>query len=159
MTGKIAFEKLPDTYGVKVESYLEDNGQFSELFFRQAVSISNQTIAFYGVSSHHQNGIIEHYIQDVFGNGRTLFLRDERHWPDVIGKILWPFALRAAEDRRDHLKLDANGLAPINKFSPTFATINIKLCHPWGCPVFVLDKRAQSGCIPKCEPKARVGFI
>ena len=109
------------------------------------------------MGAHHQNGIIERYIQDITGSGRTLLLHVKRHWPDVIGTILWPFALKAAEDRRNHLKLDENGLAPINKFSRTFVLIDIKSWHPWGCPVFVLDKRAQSGCIPKWEPKARVG--
>ena len=82
----------------------------------------------------------------------------KRHWPEAIGTILWPFALKAAEDRRNHLKLDEKGYAPIHKFSKTFANIEIKNWHTWGCPVFVLEAKAQSGKAPKWDPKARVGI-
>ena len=153
----MAFEKLAETHGVKIKSFLADNGRFAEVGFRDAVAIANQIISFFGVGAHHQNGIIERYIQDITDSDHTLLLHAKRYWPDVIRTILWPFALKAAEDRRNHLKLDENGLAPINNFSRTFAMIDIKSWHQWGCPVLVLDKRAQSGCIPKWEPKARVG--
>ena len=58
LTGKVEFEKLSETYSVKVEAYLANNGCFVKLGFCQAVAIANQTIAFCGVGTHHQNGII-----------------------------------------------------------------------------------------------------
>ena len=79
LAGKVVFEKLAETHGVKIEYFLADNGRFAEIGFREAVAIANQTIAFCGVSTHHQNGIIERYIQDITGSGRTLLLHAKRH--------------------------------------------------------------------------------
>ena len=100
------FEKISETYGVKVDSHLADNGRSSKLGFCEAVAIANQTITLCGIGTHHHNGIIERYIQDITGIGRTLLLHIKQHWPDMTGTLLCPFALKAAEDRRNHLKLD-----------------------------------------------------
>ena len=96
---KVAFEKLADTHGVSIKSYHADNGRFAELGFREAVENAGQSITFCGVGAHHQNGIIERYIQDLTRDARTLLLHAKRHWPDAIGTILWPFALKFAEAR------------------------------------------------------------
>ena len=71
---------------------------------------------------------------------------------------MWSFALKAAEDRRNRLKLDENGLAPIHKFSKAFTNVEIKHWHTWGYPVFILEAKAQSEHLPKWDPKARVGI-
>ena len=39
-----------------------------------------------------------------------------------------------------------------------FTNVEIKHGHTWGCPVFVLEVRAQSGHFPKWDPEARVGI-
>ena len=128
---------------MSIEAYHADNGNFAEKGFREAVSVSNQKITFCGVVSHHQNALIERYIQDITKNGRTLLLHAKRLWPEAIGTILWPFAVKAIVDRRNHLKLDDNGWAPIHKFSRVHSNIEIKNWHTWGCPIFVLDSRAK----------------
>ena len=59
---------------------------------------------------------------------------------------------------QNHLKLDEEGWAPIHHYSKVFSNIEIKHWHTWGCPVFALDDKAQSGHLPKWDPKARVGI-
>ena len=126
LLGKVAFEKLAATYGVKVEAYHADNGRFTELGFCESSAKADQTITFCGVSAHHQTSIMERYIQDITKSGRTLLLHAKQCWRDVIGTIIWLFALKAAKDCQSHLKLDKNDHAPINKFSCTFSNIDIK---------------------------------
>ena len=158
LESKIAFEKHSNTHGVTIKEYRADNGRFAKKGFRDAVDDANQTISFCGVGSHHQNGIAEKYIQDITVATRVLLLHAKRYWPEAIGTILWPFALKAAEDRRNHLQIDENGLAPVHKFSKTTPSVDLRHWHTWGCPVFVLDAKAQNGKIPKWDPKARVGI-
>ena len=90
--------------------------------------------------------------------GRTILLHAKRHWKEAIGTILWPFALKAVEDMRNHLKLDTKGWAPFHNYSKVFTNVEIKHCYTWGCPLFVLDTKAQSGHLPKWETNARVGI-
>ena len=141
-----------------MEVYQADNSRFSELGFREAIAEANQIRTVYKVGLHHQNGIIERYIQDITKSGRTLLLHDKRHWPKAIGAILWPFALKATKGRRNHLKLDEHGLATIHKLSKAFTNVEIKHWHTWRCPVFVIETKAQSGHFPKRDPKSRVGI-
>ena len=142
LKSKTTYEKLAGTHGVKVKAYQVDNGRFDELGFREAIAEANQIITFCGVGSHHQNRIIERYIHDIPKSSRTLFLRVKRHWTKVIGTILWPFFLKAAENRRNHLKLDEYGLAPIHKFSKVFTNVEIKHWNTCGYTVFVLEAKA-----------------
>ena len=68
-----------------------------------------QTIHFYGAGIHNHNDIVERDIQDITKDTRTLLLHIKRHWTDAVGTILWPFALKAGKDRKNHLKIDING--------------------------------------------------
>ena len=53
LAGKVAFEKLAESHGVKVVAYYADNGRFAKLGFRELVASANQTIIFCGVDAHH----------------------------------------------------------------------------------------------------------
>ena len=158
LEAKAAYEKLAASHGVQIKSYHADNGRFAEKGFRDAVHDANQTISFCAVNAHHQNGLIEKFIQDLTRGARTLLLHAKRHWPEAIGTILWPFALKAFEDRRNHWHLDANGKSPLQKFSNVYHTQDIKQWHTFGCPVFVLEDKAANGVIPKWDPRSRVGI-
>ena len=109
LISKAAYEKLADTHGVQIEAYHADNGRFAEKGFREAVANSNQTITFCGVGSHHQNALVERYIEEITKLGRTVLLHAKRHWKEAISTVLWPFAIRAVKDMRNHLKLDLKG--------------------------------------------------
>ena len=69
---------------------------------------------------------------------------------------MWPFALKDSEDRSNRFRLDKNSLAPIHTFSKFFTNVEIKYCHTWGFPVFVLEAKAQIVHLSKWDPKARV---
>ncbi|KAL7464723.1 hypothetical protein ACHAXS_005078 [Conticribra weissflogii] len=75
--------------------------------------------------------------------------------------MLWPFALKAAQDRMNQLTVNLNGTTPEMDFSSiASATLRLRDCHTWGCPCFVLDSRLQTNPngIPKWEPRARLGI-
>ncbi len=74
--------------------------------------------------------------------------------------MLWPFAIKAAIDRLNNLQIDLEGNTPASKFYQTpQVPINVDDYHVFGCPVYVLDSRLQSGTIgpPKWEPRSRIG--
>ena len=60
-------------------------------------------------------------------------------WLEVITQALWPHAVSLAVDVRNKLKLDANGLSPLDKLSTVKHSFNTKDNHTFGCPAFVLQ--------------------
>ncbi len=59
LLAKHAYEKFPALLGMDSKAYHADNGQFPDKGFWDNCTLSNQTITFCGVQSHHQNGIAE----------------------------------------------------------------------------------------------------
>ena len=108
------------------------------------------------MDTHYQNYIVEIYIQKITKDTKTLLLHTKRHWSDTIVIILLPFALKVAEDRRKHLKLDNKGLILVHKFSKTYTNFDIRSWHTWDCPVFLLDRRVQGGYVLKWYSKTCV---
>ena len=160
LEAKAGYERHANTYGITVDSYRADNGRFAEEDFRNEVKRCLQTISFCGVGAHHQNGLVERVIKDLTLTTRTLLLHAKRHWPEMITTMLWPMALKAAEERLNILSLDMDGQTPLSKWSGDDCQIFVKDFHTWGCPVFVLDGRLQSNPkgVPKWEPRSRVGI-
>ena len=81
-----------------------------------------QNLNFCGVGAHHQNGISERIIKDLTMSSRTLVLRAQRHWPEYIITMFWPFDLVAAADRMNNLHVDMHGQTLENKFSKTIGS-------------------------------------
>ena len=74
---------------------------------------NNQIITFCGVGSHHQNGIAERKIKDLMLCARTMLLHAKRMLPKYISTILWPIALKCAEDQMNtNLVHRADGQTP-----------------------------------------------
>ena len=84
----------------------------------------------------------------------------QRHWPEAVGSILWPFAWKYYERRYNNFYLDTEGLSPLNHFTKTTVQADVRDFHPFGCPVFVLASGLQStgSFIPKWDPRSRVGI-
>ena len=81
--------------------------------------------------------------------------------PEYISTMLWPFAIKCFEDRMNNLQFDMKGLTPFQKLAGLDSlALDIKLFHTFGCPVYVLDGRLQSGLsmVPKWDPRARMGI-
>ncbi len=158
---KHAFEHFCGTRNVEVKHYHADNGVFGDSLFMEDIKKSMQRISFCGVNAHHQNGITERMIKSLTLISRTLLLHAQRHWPEYITTMLWPLALKAAQDRLNQLSLDLDGKTPDMKFSDVAAaTLRLRDFHTWGCPCYILDSRLQSNpkAIPKWEPRSRLGI-
>ena len=95
-------------------------------------------------------------------SSRTLVLHAQRHWPEYITTMFWPFALVADADRMNNLHVDMHGQTPEMKFSNTIgSSTRLSHFHTFGCPVYILDARLQSvggGGPPKCYPRACLGI-
>ncbi|KAL7460839.1 hypothetical protein ACHAXS_001279 [Conticribra weissflogii] len=120
-----------------------------------------QRLSLCAVDAHHQNGIVERAIKTLTLISQTLLLHAQRHWPEYITTMLWPLALKAAQDRMNQLTVDLDGKTPEMKFSDVAsATIRLCNCHTWGCPCYILDSRLQTNPkgVPKWEPQAQLGI-
>lgn len=99
------FEHKCATRGVDVKHYHADNGRFAEKTFLDSIKQCMQRITFCGVGAHHQNGITENTIKQLTLVSRTILLHAQSHWPEYITTMLWPFALKAAQDRLNQLNM------------------------------------------------------
>lgn len=160
LQAKLGYERFAASHGVKLQSFRTDNGVFAEKFFRDNVSESSQTISYCAVGAHHQNGLAEREIRTLTEGARANLLHAQRRWPKAVGPILWPFAWKDYENKKNSLLLDSTGRSALNRFSGVDIKPDLRNYHPFGCPVFVLDSRLQSGAskIPKWDPRSRVGI-
>ena len=53
--------------------------------------------------------------------------------------MLLPYALKNFSEELNILKVDDNGITPMEKFSGTKPNINLKNHHTYVCPFYVLD--------------------
>ena len=109
------------------------------------------------VLAHHQNGITESKKKILSYGCRKILLHTRIISPNNIKASLWQFSLLAETKRKNEFSLDNNGNSPLDKFTRIEAKIICKEFHTWGCPVFILDDKHQSGMTgtPKWEAKAR----
>ena len=98
LLAKLAFEKIAARAGHSVRRYHADNGRYANNGFLASINANDQTITFCGVGAHHQNGIIKRRIRIVTETALTLLLHSQRHWPECVDTMLWPFAVKAAID-------------------------------------------------------------
>ena len=117
LQAKHDFKHLAATRDVNIKAYHANNGRFAECSFTDDVKCCIQCIRFCGVGDHHQNGIIENVIKQLTLISRTLLMHAQSHWPEYITIMLWPFALKAAQDRLNQLNVDLDGKTPYMKFS------------------------------------------
>ena len=81
---KKAFEAYSNSVGVKILHYHCDNGRFADKVFLAAVKDEKQTVSYYGVNAHHQNGIVEKKIRDSQESARKMILFAKSKWPKAI---------------------------------------------------------------------------
>lgn len=76
--------------------------------------------------------------------GQTLLFKSSRHWLEYFSSILWPFAIKSAEDHINNLQVDINGLTVEMRCSKSStATMDLKHYHTFGCPCCFLNSRVQ----------------
>ena len=143
LSGKLAFARWSATFGAKINRYNSYNGRFAEHNFISAIEDSNKAITFCGVGSHHQNSTVERKIQNLTIWDRTLLLHKNRYCAEAITTMLWPYSLKAFAEQFNVIKVDYDGITPMEKFSGTTTYINLKNHHTWVYPVYVLDAILQ----------------
>ena len=128
LEAKNAFEQDCMTINVVPKHYHADNGQFAENSFKEDCVRKMQNPTFCGVGAHHKNGISERIIKDLTFSSRTLVLPTQRHCPEYITTMFWPFSLVAAADRMNNIHVDMHGQTPEMDFSNTIGS-STRLSH------------------------------
>jgi hypothetical protein len=159
LEAKLAFERFASKFKVQVKSYQADNCRFAENKFMAAVKESGQTITFCGVNAHFHTAVAERRIRTLQDQARTL-IHAQHRWPKAVDAHLWPYALSVANEvhnstptigREDHK-------SPFELFARSEVTPNWNHFQPFGCPVFVLNNKMQSGKkLPIWEVRLRMG--
>lgn len=160
LEAKLAFERYASKFQVQVKSYQADNGRFAENKFMAAIKESGQTITFCGVNAHFQNAVAERRIRTLQDQARTMLIHAQHRWPKAIDAHLWPYALRVANEVHNSTAVSGrvDFKSPIELFAKSEVTPNLNHFQPFGCPVFVLDNKMQSGNkLPKWEVRSRMG--
>eukprot|EP00957_Ditylum_brightwellii_P185742 14141543-Ditylum_brightwellii.AAC.1 len=142
---KAAYERILHEYGHKVEAYYGDNIRFDSAEFQTACKVANLTYTYCKVGAHHQNGIAEYMNKRHSHNFRTALLHAKRKWPEAV------------EERHNRLDIDSNGMSPLEVLLGHKEEIVGEDYHSWGCAIFVLDSKLQSGQgigPPKWDPRA-----
>ncbi len=161
LEAKLAFERFASKFKVQVKSYRAVNGRFVEnKFMAPAVKESGQTITVCGVNAHFQNAVAERRIRTLQDQARTMLIQAQHRWPKAVDAHLWPYALRVANEvhkststigREDHK-------SPCELLARSEVTPNLNHFQPFGCLVFVLDNKMQSGKkFPKWGVRSRMG--
>ena len=159
LMGKRILEREACQLGIKVSSFLSDNGVFRSQEFRSDLDRKHQTIRFSGVGAHHQNGVAERAIKTICYLARTMLIHSALSWPRANDLELWPFAFQHAVHIWNHIP-GRDNLAPEEKWTGTrFKDYrHLRRLRPWGCPAYVLDPTLQDGKkLPKWDPRSRQG--
>ena len=117
--------------------------------------------SFSGVGTQHQNARAERSIQTIMSSARHFMLHVALHWSEchVDDVALWPFAVKHAAWIHNRLPNRVTGLTAIEMLTSAKADHReLMRSHVWGCPVYVLDPKLQSGQkIPKWNKRSRLG--
>jgi hypothetical protein len=116
LLAKLAFKKLCTKANCSLKHYQADNGQFSDKEFLAACNNLNQTIENCEVGAHHQNGIVTNRNKQLTQTARVLLLHGMRMWPQMVDQMFWLFAIIAAVERMNSLRIDIDGHTPESKF-------------------------------------------
>jgi hypothetical protein len=87
---KLALERWARSHNVNIRHYHVDNGRFAENKFLSAVALAGQTITFYCVNDHFQNGKAKRRIRLLQDLAWTQLLHAVSRWPEAISMYLWP---------------------------------------------------------------------
>jgi hypothetical protein len=94
LDSNIAFEGLACSLNVQVQNYHADNRHFCKNLWMNNIKKEQQTISFWGVNAHCQNGMAEKQIRALSDGARTLLLHVKERWRKVISVHLWPYTVR-----------------------------------------------------------------
>ena len=117
--------------------------------FKEACNTEKQTLSFFSINAHNQNGKYEDRIKDVTTVSRTNLLRSDHHWPDAIHASLRTSAIKNYSNLRNSIpnnfkpktyyiwnKISSTyESSPLSTFSGTKVESNLDYFHLFGSPV------------------------
>ena len=159
LQAKRAFERYCGSHSVQIQHYHADNGRFVDKLFIEDIRSENQPITYCGVNAHIQNGVAKKCIRDLQDLTGTAMLHASACWPRAFSPHLWPYALRCVNEVLILVPKSMDGKSAWQIFAGMSIDTDKKLCHPFGCPVYILDNKLQAGMkIHKWHTCARVGL-
>jgi len=162
LLGKQRYKQFCQWYKHTVQEYCSDNGIFTDKQFTENLATHSQHHTVAGTGAHHMNGIAKCSIGFISTWTLTMLLHAQTRWPQVLNKSFWPFALRHAINIYVNCYRGQHGIAipPLEEFTNMPSPLQLHDLHPWGCPVYVLDKRLQDGnsTPSKWDPRAWLGI-
>ena len=157
---KHVFERLAEQHGVQILHYHCNNGRFADKVFVDDIRMAHQTITFWRVGAHHQNGVAERHIRDITEDARTSLLHAAHRWPKAIPANLWPQAIKHVVNMCNSLPRPGKTESPLSKFAGTSVQPNLKHFHLFGCLVYVLQAPLQTRSpFPKWGERSRIGIF
>ncbi len=145
LKAKLEFERFARSYNVDITHYHADNGRFAELTWSTDALMKGQRMSYSGVGAHHQNGRAEKRIRDLQDLARSSLLHANKRWPTAIDARLWPYAMRKANGNLNESPHPTKLKTPLQLFSKVDIHPSVKDEHPFGCPMYVLDSKVQTG--------------
>ena len=86
---KLVFERIFDSYGVRVLHYHANNCLFDTNIFKESCNTAKHTLSLCGVNAHHQNGTCEIRINYVTAGAWADLLHAYHRWPNAIHAYVW----------------------------------------------------------------------
>jgi hypothetical protein len=159
LKGKQSFEQYSEQGGVRIHRYHADNGIFKAHKWVLACWAKGQNLSFAGVNAHHQNGMAKQCIRLLQELTCTMLIHACKCWPSSVMANLWPYALCMANtvlNKTPSMQEKARQTSQ-QIYSGVYVMPNPKHWKPFGCPVYILDSKLQTGNIfHKWKQRSRV---
>ena len=158
---KRLFERRTGRMGHKITHYHADNGGFASHAWRDHCADNQQQLTFVAVGAHHMNGVAEAKIKQLQSLATTMMIHANQRSPTAINANLWPYTVRMATNVMNSTSSTKlwDIQTPRQAVERTNVATNVKHWHPFGCPVYALQRSLQSGNIfDKWKSQARVGI-
>ena len=138
------FEQLSMDNDVVIYSYLFNYGIFVAKSFPRYIYEHVQKIHYYGVNTHHKNGVSERSIFAISSCIRSLLIHSGTCWKSVIWYTILLLIVNYAAYMYNHIPSTSN-VAPTDVFHGNIFSLH-KLCifHVWGCLLYVLDPKISN---------------
>ena len=120
------------------------------------IETSGQSINYYGIGTHHQNGVAKKDIKIKSGLVRSMLLHAILYWTNQANLEPWPFVVKLAAYMWNHMPHSEIQIASSKIFSSTvFLDYNIiQNLHVWGCSCYILEPTPQNGWqMPRWQPR------
>ena len=95
---------------------------------------------------HHQNGVSDNEIKNLFRIARTMTIHDALRWNDASEKSLCTMSMTHAVHLHNHTPHIFSGMPPDEVWTRSkYSHSDLHNDHPWGFSTYVLEPIMQDG--------------